>query len=343
SERMKKKRLDFSSEALRPYFQDQKVIDGLLQVAGKLFDIQFEKDEQRPVWHDQAIYYRVLDAKNNEIAGFYLDIYARAHKQGGAWMDVCRSRHLNSAGDEVIPIAFLNCNFTPPVNGEPSLLTHDEVETLFHEFGHGLHHMLTKINIPSVSGISGVEWDAVELPSQFLENWCWERESLDLFARHVETGETIPEDLFEAMNAAKNFGAGMMLVRQLEFGLFDLRLHRDYPDSKPENWVKTILDQVRNEISVVKPPDYTRFPNAFGHIFGGGYSSGYYSYLWAEQLSADAFSRFEEDGLFNQNTGSQFKKEILEVGGSRAAMESFKAFRGREPEIDALLRHRGVA
>ena len=342
SEKMKKQHLNFDAQSLRPYFQCDKVVEGLFRVTSKLFAVSFEKQDNTPVWHKDADFYHVIDAQGQHIAGFYLDIFAREHKQGGAWMDVCRSRHTSDEGSEVTPIAYLNCNFTPPVDGKPSLLTHDEVETLFHEFGHGLHHMLTKISIPGISGISGVEWDAVELPSQFLENWCWHRESLDLFARHQDTGETIPDDMYKAMHDSKKFGAGLMLVRQLEFSLFDLRLHRDYPKDDAKSWLADTLQKARDEVALITPPSSNRFAHAFGHIFGGGYQSGYYSYLWAEQLSADAFGRFEEEGIFNEQTGSDFRKEILEVGGSRPAMDSFVAFRGRKPEIEALLVSRGV-
>jgi oligopeptidase A len=243
---------------------------------------------------------------------------------------------------EQIPVAYMTCNFTPPVGDKPALLTHDEVETLFHEFGHGLHHMLTRVDYVAVSGINGVAWDAVELPSQFLENFCWEREALDLFAAHYQTGEKIPEELYQRMLAAKNFQSGMMMVRQLEFALFDFRMHLEYDPDRGAR-IYEILDEVREEVAVIKPPQWNRFAHAFSHIFAGGYAAGYYSYKWAEVLSADAFSLFEENGVFDQATGQSFLHNILEMGGARDAMELFVAFRGREPKIDALLRHSGIA
>jgi len=272
---------------------------------------------------------------------FYFDLYARQNKRGGAWMDDCQSR-MRTRSVEQIPVAYMTCNFTPPVGGKPALLTHDEVETLFHEFGHGLHHMLTKVDYVAISGINGVAWDAVELPSQFMENYCWEREALDLFAAHYESGERIPEDLYQRMLAAKNFQSGMMMVRQLEFSLFDFRIHREY-DPEKGGRVYEILEQVRDEVAVIRPPQWSRFPHAFTHIFAGGYAAGYYSYKWAEVLSADAFSLFEENGIFDQETGQSFLHNILERGGSEDAMDLFIAFRGRTPQIDALLRHSGIA
>ena len=272
---------------------------------------------------------------------FYLDPFARPHKRGGAWMDVCVNR-LHTATVDQIPCAYLVCNFTPPVDDQPSQLTHTEVLTLFHECGHGLHHLLTRIDYPAVGGISGVSWDAVELPSQFLENWCWERESLDLISGHVETGAPIPDDLFQRMRAAKNFQSAMQMARQLEFALFDFRLHLEY-DPDRGGRIDEILDQVRDQVAPLKPPSFNRFAHGFSHIFAGGYAAGYYSYKWAEVLSADAFSLFEERGVLDTATGRAFRQHILEQGGSREAMDLFVAFRGREPTIDALLRHTGIA
>jgi oligopeptidase A len=286
-------------------------------------------------------FYEIKDQQGQLRGCFYLDLYARANKRGGAWMDECISRM--KVGDEVqIPVAYLTCNLTPPVGDDPALLTHDEVTTLFHEFGHGLHHMLTQVNSLFVAGINGVEWDAVELPSQFMENWCWEQQGLALIAGHYETGEPLPEALFEKMLRAKNFQSAMAMVRQLEFALFDFRLHMEYGKDGFQG-IQPLLDEVREQVAVVKPPAFNRFQHGFTHIFSGGYGAGYYSYKWAEVLSADAFSLFEEKGIFNQQTGRSFLQNILEKGGSRKAMDLFIAFRGREPQIDALLRHSGLA
>lgn len=280
-------------------------------------------------------------ASRGELRGqFYLDPFARPHKRGGAWMDVCVNR-LHTATVDQIPCAYLVCNFTPPVGDQPSLLTHTEVLTLFHECGHGLHHLLTRIDYPAVGGISGVPWDAVELPSQFLENWCWERESLDLISGHVETGASIPEDLFQRMRAAKNFQSAIQMARQLEFALFDFRIHLEYDPARGGS-IAEILDEVRDQVAPLKPPAFNRFAHGFSHIFAGGYAAGYYSYKWAEVLSADAFSLFEEEGILDTTTGRAFRQHILEQGGSRDAMELYVAFRGREPSIDALLRHNGI-
>jgi oligopeptidase A len=275
------------------------------------------------------------------MAGAYVDLYARSGKRGGAWMDVCRSR-FRRAGATELPVAYLTCNFAPPGAGQPSLLTHDDVTTLFHEFGHGLHHLLTEIDFPGVAGISGVEWDAVELPSQFMENFCWQREALALFARHWQTGAPLPDELFARMHAAKNFHAGLFLVRQLEFGLFDFRLHLEYDPAAGARTL-ALLDEVRREVAVLRPPAWQRMPHSFAHIFAGGYGAGYYSYLWAELLSADAFGRFEEAGVFDRAAGEAFRRSVLAIGGSRPALESFVEFRGREPNADALLRSYGLA
>lgn len=340
SEKLRQRRFDFSEEDLKPYFPLPAVLDGLFAIAGRVFGVSFRERQGVDVWHSDAAYFDVVDADGSVRAGFYVDHYARAGKRGGAWMDVCRSRFAD--GELQPPVAYLTCNFPPPVDGRPALLTHDDVLTLFHEFGHGLHHMLTEVDWPSVSGISGVEWDAVELPSQFMENFGWQRETLDLFARHWQTGEALPQPLFEKMLAARHFHAGLFLVRQLEFALFDFRLHLEYDPTRGPRTLE-LLDEVRREVAVIQPPAWHRFPHSFTHIFAGGYAAGYYSYLWAEVLSADAFAAFEEAGLFDHATGQRYRREILAVGGSRPALESFVAFRGREPEPEALLRSYGLA
>ncbi len=342
SEKLRQQRYRISQEDLRPYFPAPRVIHGLFDVVQRLYGLTIEEVSGVDVWHPDVRFYQIRD-RSGELRGqFYLDLYARAKKRGGAWMDDCRVRRRRPDGELQIPVAYLTCNFTSPVGDKPALLTHDEVQTLFHEFGHGLHHMLTRVEHAAVSGINGVPWDAVELPSQFMENWCWEREALDLFAAHYETGAKLPDELYQRMRAAKNFQSAMQMVRQLEFSLFDFRLHLEYDPSKGSR-IYEILDEVREQVAVVKPPAFNRFPNSFGHIFAGGYAAGYYSYKWAEVLSADAFSRFEEEGIFNRETGQSFLTNILEQGGSRDAMELFVAFRGRQPKIDALLRHNGLA
>ncbi|WP_336367804.1 oligopeptidase A [Marinobacter sp. C2H3] len=340
SEKLRQKRYDISPETLRPWFPADKVVSGLFRVAEKLFGVQIEAQPDVDTWHENATAYRI--SRNGEpVAWFYLDPYARQGKRGGAWMADCRVRWRNLRGQLQLPVAFLTCNFTPPVDGKPSLLTHDEVTTLFHEFGHGLHHMLTQVDVLDVSGINGVAWDAVELPSQFLENWCWNPESLALIARHHETGEPLPQDLLEKLLAAKNFQSGMGMVRQLEFSLFDFRLHAEFTETAPTNPLD-MHRAVRDEIAVIESPAFNRFPNAFSHIFAGGYAAGYYSYKWAEVLAADAFSLFEENGIFDPETGQSFLTNILEKGGSEEPMALFKAFRGREPKVDALLRQSGI-
>jgi oligopeptidase A len=341
SEKLRVEQFDFSEEDLKPYFPLPAVIEGLFEIAERVFGVAFRRRGGVDVWHDDVAYYDVLDHSGAVRAGFYVDHYAREGKRGGAWMDVCRARFCD--GDrQHHPVAFLTCNFAPPSEGRPALLTHDDVLTLFHEFGHGLHHMLTEVEWPSIGGISGVEWDAVELPSQFMENFGWQRETLDLFARHWQSGETLPQDLHEKMLAARHFHAGLFLVRQLEFALYDFRLHLEYDPARGPRTLE-LLEEVRREVSVIHPPAWQRFPHSFGHIFAGGYAAGYYSYLWAEVLSADAFDAFERAGLFDDETGQRFRREILAVGGSRPALESFIAFRGREPEPDALLRSYGLA
>jgi oligopeptidase A len=341
SEKLRQHRYDITQEELKPYFPQDRVVDGMFQVVGRLYGVSFHAVDGVDTWHPDVSFYEIRDRDGSLRGQFYLDLYARQSKRGGAWMADCQSR-MRTATAVQIPVAYMTCNFTPPVGGKPPLLTHDEVETLFHEFGHGLHHMLTRVDYAPIAGINGVAWDAVELPSQFMENFCWEREALDLFAAHHETGAPIPEDLYQRMIAAKNFQSGMMMVRQLEFALFDFRIHLEY-DPAHGGRIYEILDQVRKEVAVIKPPAWNRFAHAFSHIFAGGYAAGYYSYKWAEVLSADAFSLFEEHGVFDPQTGQSFLQNILEKGGSQDAMELFVAFRGREPQIDALLRHSGIA
>ena len=341
SEKLRQHRYNITQEEVKPYFPENRVVPGMFKVVGRLYGVTFHEVEGVDTWHPDVRFYEIRDHDGSLRGQFYFDLYARQNKRGGAWMDDCQSR-MKTATTEQIPVAYMTCNFTPPVGGKPALLTHDEVETLFHEFGHGLHHMLTRVDYVAIAGINGVAWDAVELPSQFMENYCWQREALDLFAAHHETGEPIPDDLYERMQAAKNFQSGMMMVRQLEFALFDFRMHLEY-DPDRGGRIYDILGQVRDEVAVIKPPAWNRFAHAFSHIFAGGYAAGYYSYKWAEVLSADAFSLFEEQGIFDQATGQSFLHNILEKGGSQDAMELFVAFRGREPEIDALLRHTGIA
>jgi oligopeptidase A len=316
-------------------------VRGLFGIVERLYGLRIEEVGGIDTWHEDVRFYRIHDADNELRGEFYLDLYARPHKRGGAWMDECVSRRRHANGTQT-PVAYLVCNFSPPIGDDPALFTHDEVITLFHEFGHGLHHMLTRIDYAGVSGISGVAWDAVELPSQFMENWCWEREALDLIAGHYRSGEKIPEDMYRRMKQAKNFQSAMQMVRQLEFALFDFRLHHEF-DPATGARVHEVLEEVRRQVSVVHPPAFNRFENGFTHIFSGGYAAGYYSYKWAEVLSADAFSAFEEAGIFNHDTGKRFLSSILEQGGSREPMELFVEFRGREPTIDALLRHSGLA
>ncbi|WP_339118040.1 oligopeptidase A [Halomonas sp. BMC6] len=339
SEKLREARYAISQEQLRPYFPAPRVVDGLFQVVERLYGVQVTEDSSAPSYHDDVRFFRITE-QGTPIAGFYLDLYAREGKRGGAWMADCRVRRKTENGVQ-LPVAFLTCNFTAPVGGKPALLTHDEVTTLFHEFGHGLHHMLTKQEVADVSGINGVAWDAVELPSQFMENYCWEREGLDLLAKHVDTGEPLPDVLFERLQAAKNFQSAMGMVRQIEFSLFDLRLHHEL-EAPSASDVQALLDDVRRQTSVVPVVDFNRFQNSFSHIFAGGYAAGYYSYKWAEVLSADAWSAFEEAGVFDPTTGQRFREEILEQGGARDAAELFRAFRGREPSVEPLLRHSGI-
>ncbi|MBX3698111.1 MAG: M3 family metallopeptidase [Dokdonella sp.] len=341
AEKLRERKYALSEEELKPYFPLPAVLDGLFGVIERVLGVSVRARADVDVWHPDARYYDLVDADGKVFAGAYIDLYARTGKRGGAWMDVCTSR-LREHDSLQLPVAFLTCNFAPPTGDKPSLLTHDDVITLFHEFGHGLHHMLTEVDYAGVSGISGVEWDAVELPSQFMENFAWKREGLDLIARHWQTGARLPDDLFERMQAARNFHSGLFLVRQLEFALFDFRLHHEFDPVRGARTME-LLEEVRREVSVLMPPEWHRFPHAFTHIFAGGYGAGYYSYLWAEVLSADAFERFEQEGVFNREVGEAWRKAVLAVGGSRPALESFVEFRGREPSPDALLRSYGVA
>jgi len=344
SEKLREARYAYSDQEVKQYLQEPKVLAGLFRVISTLYGLDIRPDTA-PVWHEDVKFFSLHDAQNQLIGQFYLDMYARDTKRGGAWMDDAITRRRTDAGIQT-PVAYLNCNFTRPVGGKPALLTHDDVITLFHEFGHGLHHLLTQVEDLGVSGISGVEWDAVELPSQFMENFCWEWDVLKHMTGHVDTGEPLPRPLFDKMLAAKNFQAGMQTVRQIEFSLFDMHLHFDL---RPGQTALGLLREIRQRVAVVNPPEYNRFPNNFSHIFAGGYAAGYYSYKWAEVLSADAYSLFEDEadkgswGVLNPEVGHRFWSEILAQGGARPAIESFKAFRGREPTIDALLRHNGMA
>ncbi len=339
SEKLRQRLYQVSQEDIRPYLPVSRVLPGLFEVVRRLYGIDVREVQQFDTYHPSVQLFELL-RDDAVIARFYLDLYARAHKRGGAWMDSCRVRRETSAGLQ-IPVAYLVCNFTPPVGDSPALLTHTELTTLFHEFGHGLHHMLTRQTVAAVSGINGVAWDAVELPSQFLENWCWEREALAFISGHHETGAVLPEELLDKMLAARNFQSGMAMVRQLEFSLFDFRLHREWGSGTFDS-VQDLIYEVHRQVAVTTLPAFNRFQNSFSHIFAGGYAAGYYSYKWAEVLSADAFSRFEEEGIFNAATGAAFRTEILETGGAKEPMELFVAFRGREPRIEPLLRHCGI-
>ncbi|MBL0475456.1 oligopeptidase A [Aeromonas veronii] len=342
AEKLKQHKFSISDEQLRPYFPASKVVKGLFEVVKRVFGMKVRERLGIDTWHPDVRFYDIFDADDDLRGSFYLDLYAREHKQGGAWMDVCLGRRYRQDGSLQKPVAYLTCNFNGPVDGKPALFTHNEVVTLFHEFGHGIHHMLTRIDVAGVAGINGVAWDAVELPSQFLENWCWESEALAFISGHYETGEPLPADLLEKMLTARNFQAAMQMLRQLEFALFDFRLHQEFDPANPAQ-LPALLDEVRSQVAVMTPPAFNRFQHSFSHIFAGGYAAGYYSYKWAEVLSADAFSRFEEEGIFNPATGQSFLKNILEKGGSKEPMELFRAFRGREPKVDALLRHSGIA
>ncbi|GGH90622.1 oligopeptidase A [Pseudomonas fluvialis] len=338
AEKLRQSRYSLSQEQVRAWFPIDKVLSGLFAIVQQLYGIEIHELKDFDTWHPDV---RLFEIRENgaHVGRFFFDLYARANKRGGAWMDGARDKRRSAQGELISPVANLVCNFTPAVQGQPALLTHDEVTTLFHEFGHGLHHLLTRIEHAGVSGINGVAWDAVELPSQFMENWCWEPEGLALISGHFETGEPLPKDLLDKMLAAKNFQSGLMMVRQLEFSLFDFELHATHGDGRS---VLQVLESVRDQVAVMRPPAFNRFANSFAHIFAGGYAAGYYSYKWAEVLSADAFSLFEEQGVLNPETGRAFREAILARGGSRESMQLFVDFRGREPSIDALLRHSGL-
>ena len=340
SEKLRVERYAFSDQEVKQYFPEHQVLQGMFGVVETLYGLQIKSDEASR-WQEDVRFFSIRNRSGELVGQFYVDLYARPSKRGGAWMDDAITRRRKSSGLQT-PVAYLNCNFSAPLSGKPALFTHDEVITLFHEFGHGLHHLLTQVEVLGVSGINGVEWDAVELPSQFMENFCWEWEVIKEMTRHIETGSSLPRALFEKMVAAKNFQSGMHTVRQLEFAIFDMRLHSDFdPDGR--DTPLQLADEVRRGVAVLFPPAYNRFPNSFSHIFGGGYAAGYYSYKWAEVLSADAYGMFEENGVLNSSVGNRFREEILGSGGSRPALESFVAFRGRKPTIEALLRHNGMA
>ncbi|MBO1924856.1 M3 family metallopeptidase [Thiomicrorhabdus sp. 6S3-12] len=342
SEKYKNATLSLSQEKLRPYFPVETVLDGLFTITERLFGVRLKEKQGVPVWHQDVRFFELEDEAHKVVGHFYLDLYARENKRGGAWMDSAVTRWQYSGGNLQTPVAYLVCNFTPPVGDKPACLTHDEVTTLFHEFGHGIHHLLTKMIHLDVSGISGVPWDAVELPSQFMENFCWERESLDLMSGHLETGDKLPESLFVSLKESRGFQSAMMMLRQIEFALSDFELHAFYQPDEVEA-LSELSARIRQEVAVIMPPEYNRFMHSFSHIFAGGYAAGYFSYKWAEVLSSDAFSLFEENGILDQETGAKFRNTILAAGGSIDPMELFKSFRGREPEIDALLRHSGIA
>ena len=338
SEKLRQSRYSISQEQVRQWFPVNRVLDGLFAIVQRLYGVTINELKDFESWHPDVRLFEIVE-DGVQTGRFFLDLYARSNKRGGAWMDSARQKWRNQQGELVTPVAYLVCNFTPASGERPALLTHDEVTTLFHEVGHGLHHLLTRVEYLGVSGINGVAWDAVELPSQFLENWCWEPEGLALMSAHFETGEPLPAELLERMLAAKNFQSGMMMLRQMEFSLFDFELHATHGDGRS---VMDVLQAIRDEIAVFQPPKWARFPNSFSHIFSGGYSAGYYSYKWAEVLSADAFARFEEEGVLNPATGRAFRDAILARGGSEEPMKLFVEFRGREPSIDALLRHSGL-
>ena len=341
SERLREHRYSFNDEEVKPYFPAHQVFTGLFEICQRLFGFEIRENTEMQTWHPDVRCFDLIKPQSEQIIGsLYTDLYVRKNKRGGAWMDTCIHRRKKDSSIQK-PVAFLTCNFNPPVGDQPALLSHDEVETLFHEFGHCLHHLLTEVDEMSVAGINNVAWDAVELPSQFLENWCWQNQSLALFAHHHATGEPIPAELLKKMRAAKNFQTGLQTLRQIEFSLFDMRLHSQAGGDSSLG-VQALLDQVRDQVSLLPPPSYNRFQNSFGHIFAGGYAAGYYSYKWSEVLSADAFSRFEEEGIFNADTGNDFRRCILARGGVENANELFVEFRQRPPSIDALLRHSGL-
>ncbi|BEN32617.1 oligopeptidase A [Serratia marcescens] len=340
-EKQKQHLFSISDEQLRPYFPEQRVVEGLFEVVKRIYGITAKERKDVETWHPDVRFFDLF-AANGELRGsFYLDLYARENKRGGAWMDDCVGSLRKADGTLQKPVAYLTCNFNRPLGDQPALFTHNEVTTLFHEFGHGLHHMLTQIDTAGVSGINGVPWDAVELPSQFMENWCWEPEALAFISGHYQSGEPLPKAMLDKLLAAKNYQAALFILRQLEFGLFDFRMHFEYSPEKGAQILPT-LAEVKKMVAVVPSPSWGRFPHAFSHIFAGGYAAGYYSYLWAEVLSADAYSRFEEEGIFNAETGKSFLDNILSRGGSEEPMALFKRFRGREPQLDAMLRHYGI-
>ena len=340
-EKQKQHLFSISDEQLRPYFPEQRVVEGLFEVVKRIYGITAKERKDVETWHPDVRFFDLFDV-NGELRGsFYLDLYARENKRGGAWMDDCVGSLRKADGTLQKPVAYLTCNFNRPLGDQPALFTHNEVTTLFHEFGHGLHHMLTQIDTAGVSGINGVPWDAVELPSQFMENWCWEPEALAFISGHYQSGEPLPKAMLDKLLAAKNYQAALFILRQLEFGLFDFRMHFEYSPEKGAQILPT-LAEVKKMVAVVPSPSWGRFPHAFSHIFAGGYAAGYYSYLWAEVLSADAYSRFEEEGIFNAETGKSFLDNILSRGGSEEPMALFKRFRGREPQLDAMLRHYGI-
>ncbi|MBD2814779.1 oligopeptidase A [Xenorhabdus sp. Flor] len=341
SEKQKQHEFSIDDEQLRPYFPEQQVIEGLFEIVHRIYGITAKERHDVETWHPDVRFFELYDEKQTLRGSFYLDLYAREHKRGGAWMDDCAGRMRHATGKIQKPVAYLTCNFNKPIGDKPALFTHDEVITLFHEFGHGLHHMLTEIETLDVSGINGVPWDAVEQPSQFMENWCWEPEALAFISGHYETKEPLPKEMLDNMLAAKNYQAAMFLLRQLEFGLFDFRLYSEYDPAKGAQILPT-LQSVKKQVSVVPSPEWNRFPNSFSHIFNGGYAAGYYSYLWADVLAADAYSRFSEEGIFNRTTGQSFLDNILSRGGSEDPMTLFVRFRGREPKLDAMLKSAGI-
>jgi oligopeptidase A len=340
SEKLKAKYFSFSEEDIRPYFPENVVLSGLFALSSRLFGITIQEEPITHSWHPSVRLFSVTFA-GEIIAYFYLDLYARFNKRSGAWMDECQIRRRTQTGEIQKPIAYLICNFNQPTSLQPSLLSHDEVMTLFHEFGHGLQHLLTKIEVAGVSGIQGIAWDAVELPSQFMEHWCWDFETIELISSHFQTQAKLPKDLFEKMTAARNFQSSMQLLRQLEYSLFDFHLHAFYNSEQPE-FIQNTLDTLRQKFSLLPVPKFNRFQHSFSHIFGGSYAAGYYSYLWAEVLACDAFAKFAEQGYINQVVGQQFRDTILALGGSKDAEEVFYEFRGRKPSMDALLIYRGI-
>ncbi|PHM30688.1 oligopeptidase A [Xenorhabdus innexi] len=341
SEKQKQHHFSIDDEQLRPYFPEQRVLEGLFEVVHRIYGITAKERHDVEIWHSDVRFFELYDEKQVLRGSFYLDLYAREHKRGGAWMDDCAGRMRHATGEIQKPVAYLTCNFNKPVGDKPALFTHDEVITLFHEFGHGLHHMLTEIETLDVSGINGVPWDAVEQPSQFMENWCWEPEALAFISGHYETNEPLPQEMLASMLAAKNYQSAMFILRQLEFGLFDFRLHAEYDPAKGAQILPTLYS-VKEQVSVVPSPEWNRFPNSFSHIFNGGYAAGYYSYLWADVLAADSYSRFSEEGIFNRTTGQSFLDNILSRGGSEDPMTLFVRFRGREPKLDAMLKSAGI-